>query len=72
MLEHGGEEGFYDELFARVVSEDPIRLRNEIWGSYLLTRVVYDQGEIFFVQTKRLVLILVLLKDWHDYFVSTN
>lgn len=37
-----GEEGngwFYDELFARGVSEDTIRLRNEIWGSSLLTRV---------------------------------
>ncbi|GFS28625.1 hypothetical protein Acr_00g0002930 [Actinidia rufa] len=36
-----GEEGngwFYDELFARGVSEDTIRLRNEIWGSSLLTR----------------------------------
>lgn len=70
-----GEEGngwFYDELFARGVSEDTIRLRNEIRGSSLLTRVVVDQGEIFFVKTQRLVLRLVLLKYWHDNLVSTN
>lgn len=34
---------FYDELFARGVSEDTIRIRNERRGSSLLTRVVVDQ-----------------------------
>ena len=42
--------GFYDELFSRGVSEDSIRLRNERRGNSQFTRVVYDQGEFFFVK----------------------